>query len=178
MVQTQVQLLHKNPCQINKHMINCKCKIPITFANFHSDTSHQTQTKNITLDFAPAFLLKIRPIPMIKAILRETHLIMHHEIYRIAYQLNAEGKDPSVALIRSRLSIPTSLPVIVQALQQWKLTPELGKDDNIQTTLVETVSEMPCVTSNAKAIALMENRIEALENQVAQLMEMIKLKTN
>jgi hypothetical protein len=53
---------------------------------------------------------------------------MHSEIYRIAFQLNAEGKSPSVSLISSKLSTPTSLPVIVQALQQWKLNPELGKE--------------------------------------------------
>ena len=99
---------------------------------------------------------------------------MHHEIYRIAYQLNAAGKNPSVALIRSRLSTPTSLPVIVQALQQWKLSPELGKDDDNQTAVVETVSQAPSITSNAKAITQMENRIETLENQVAKLMEMLK----
>lgn len=53
---------------------------------------------------------------------------MHSEIYRLAHQLSREGKTPSVALIRSRLSKPTSLPDIIQALQQWKLTPELGKE--------------------------------------------------
>lgn len=106
------------------------------------------------------------------------HHSIPHEIYRIAYQLNAEGKNPSVALIRSRLSIPTSLPVIVQALQQWKSTPELGKDDDTQTAMTQSVSDTPCVTSNAKAIALMENRIKTLENQVAQLMEMVKQQTN
>lgn len=137
----------------------------------------------IRLDFTPIFLLKIKAsieCQNKKSVsyytLRGTHLIMQHEIYRIAYQLNAEGKNPSVALIRSRLSMPTSLPVIVQALQQWKLTPELGKDDNVQTAMVETVSETACVTTNAKAIALMENRIETLESQVAELIEMVKAK--
>ena len=86
---------------------------------------------------------------------------MHQEIYRIAYQLNAEGKQPSVALIRSRLSIPTSLPVIVQALQQWKQTPELGKDIQAPTAMTEDSSPLPSVTTNAKAIALMRNKIDA-----------------
>lgn len=99
---------------------------------------------------------------------------MHQEIYRIAYQLNAQGKSPSVALIRSRLSVPTSLPVIVQALQQWKLTPELGKDQPPLAATPKLSDEAPCTVANAKAIALMETRIQTLESQVEQLMTLVE----
>lgn len=90
---------------------------------------------------------------------------MHNEIYRIAYQLNKEGKNPSVALIRSRLSNPTSLPVIVQALQQWKLTPELGKE------AAKTATDNPQPMTTDPSV---EQRLTMLENQVETLMQMLK----
>jgi hypothetical protein len=98
---------------------------------------------------------------------------MHQEIYRIAYQLSQEGKNPSVALIRSRLSVPTSLPIIVQALQQWKMTPELGKDQP-PATIAEESDKAPVTSGTTEAMALMEKRIETLEAQVAQLMTLVK----
>lgn len=91
---------------------------------------------------------------------------MHSEIYRIAYQLNAEGKNPSVALIRARLSTPTSLPVIVQALQQWKLTPELGKE--VPTPPTPPTSEEP---SDNESV---EQRLSQLESKMEQVLELLK----
>lgn len=98
---------------------------------------------------------------------------MHQEIYRIAYKLSAEGKTPSVALIRSRLTVPTSLPVIVQALQQWKLSPELGKDEPAPNTPNQTLGEAPNLDENAKAIAALALRVEQLEQKNLQLEQQI-----
>ncbi len=94
---------------------------------------------------------------------------MHSEIYRIAYQLNAQGKNPSVALIRSRLSTPTSLPVIVQALQQWKLNPELGKD------VKKDAPEQPIATDETAPdndkIQQQLNRLESKMDHIITLLE-------
>ena len=104
---------------------------------------------------------------------------MHNEIYRIAYQLNAEGKTPSVALIRSRLTVPTSLPVIVQGLQHWKNNPELGKEqDEEQTSQAHTDVPAQSTDSDTKVIALMQQRIATLERQVAELMKIVKMQNN
>ncbi len=45
------------------------------------------------------------------------------EIYRVANALAAEGKTPSVALIKSRLSHKVSMPTLIGVLQRWKQDP-------------------------------------------------------
>ncbi|WP_028024357.1 DUF5320 domain-containing protein [Enterovibrio calviensis] len=62
-----------------------------------------------------------------------------------------EGKDPSIALVKSRLSQPVPMPLIISALQRWKKS---GK-----------VPKIEVVTSEKSA----EEKIEALEGQVKAL---------
>ena len=91
---------------------------------------------------------------------------MHHEIYRIAHQLHAEGKKPSVALIRAKLTTPTSLPVIVQALQQWKTSPELANDISV----IEPEHSHELTTTEQQ----LQQRVSQLEQQVAQLQQQMQ----
>ena len=65
--------------------------------------------------------------------------------------LVAEGKEPSVALIKARLSDPLPMPVIIKALQSWKSSARVPKIER----------------QDAPATA--EARIAALEQQVAEL---------
>jgi hypothetical protein len=98
---------------------------------------------------------------------------MHSEIYRIAYQLNAQGKKPSVALIRSRLSMPTSLPVIVQSLQQWKLNPELGKEAK------KNVAEKPLPPSETTANNdEVQQQLTRLESKMDHIIAMLEAQAN
>ena len=53
---------------------------------------------------------------------------MSSEIFRIANQLQQQGKTPSVALVKAKLSSPMAMPQIIQALQAWKQNPALGTD--------------------------------------------------
>jgi hypothetical protein len=92
--------------------------------------------------------------------------VMQSEIYRIAYQLSLQGKVPSVALIRSKLSGHVSLPVIVQALQQWKLSPELGKDVPHKGS---TENPEPNDNIAAQSNSDIEQRLTKLENKVDHL---------
>lgn len=96
---------------------------------------------------------------------------MHSEIYRIAYQLNAEGKTPSVALIRARLTTPTALPVIIQALQQWKSTPELGKE-----VLEDDAGgqEKAKPAQDAAQSASIEQRLDVLEQKVDRILALLE----
>ncbi|MBY5948819.1 hypothetical protein [Photobacterium rosenbergii] len=65
--------------------------------------------------------------------------------------LVAEGKEPSVALIKSRLADPLPMPLIIKALQSWKSSARVPK--------IEKVENQPSA----------EARIAALEQQVATL---------
>ena len=101
---------------------------------------------------------------------------MHQEIYRIASQLNAQGKTPSVALIRSKLTVPTSLPVIVQALQRWKQSPDLGNEPVTEQNTEATAKQAQTTEVDAQTIAAMQAQIQSLEQKVAQLYQIIESK--
>jgi hypothetical protein len=97
---------------------------------------------------------------------------MHSEIYRIAYQLNAEGKTPCVALIRGRLTNPTPLPMIIQALQQWKLAPELGKESD-----TSVIDEKPVVavqpTDSSSLCPELALRLTVMENKLDNILALL-----
>jgi len=42
------------------------------------------------------------------------------QIATAAQQLQQEGKEPSLALIKSRLALPTMSPALLQAYQAWR----------------------------------------------------------
>jgi hypothetical protein len=65
--------------------------------------------------------------------------------------LIAEGKEPSVALIKARLTEPLPMPLIIKALQAWKKNAKVPKIEKAEPSL-----------SN-------EARIKQLEQQVANL---------
>ena len=105
--------------------------------------------------------------------------MMHNEIYQIAHQLNAEGKKPSVALIRAKLSKPISLPVIVQALQQWKMSPQLGESSATQSSAAQSSAaqrneaEVTIEASQQhlqQKVIQLEQRVCQLEQQLSQLL--------
>lgn len=51
-------------------------------------------------------------------------MTIHDEILIIANKLANQGKKPSVALIKTKLSKPTPLPIIIQTLKSWQHDPE------------------------------------------------------
>lgn len=89
-------------------------------------------------------------------------------IILIAQQLKSEGKVPSTALIKSRLTIDVSLPMIIRGLKMWKENPD--KEIN-QTT-------EPTPTNATKNETLEQLITLKVEQAIAPLKaEIIKLKT-
>jgi hypothetical protein len=108
-------------------------------------------------------------------------MTMHSEIYRIAYQLSLRGKTPSVALIRAKLSKPTSLPDIIVALRQWKLTPELGKElgKEIGKEHGKESKTLPAKADDNEQdrLTAMEQRLTELESKVTAILILLEQKT-
>ena len=66
------------------------------------------------------------------------------EILIIANQLANQGKQPTVALIKSRLATSFPLPTIIKVLKSWQHDPEFINISNQQTSekeLLTTVKE-------------------------------------
>lgn len=76
-------------------------------------------------------------------------------IFDICQQLQQEGKEPSVALIKGRLRQRLPLPSIIAGLKQWKSNPEMKQVEAQQEVVEEELS--------------LEKRVEILESIVAEL---------
>jgi len=95
------------------------------------------------------------------------------EIYRIANALAAEGKTPSVALIKNRLTEKVSMPTLIGALQRWKQDPTLT---HVQ---VSELPETPPVPAAFLAllqplqaeVAELRQEVAALRQQLEQLQQ-------
>ena len=88
------------------------------------------------------------------------------EIFKICQQLNEAGKDPSVALIKARLSRPVPLPQVIAGLKQWRNNTDKKMDNKVEES--DTVTPLN-----------LEPRVEALESTVERLMkELERLKLN
>ncbi|ELR63321.1 hypothetical protein C942_03854 [Photobacterium marinum] len=74
--------------------------------------------------------------------------------------LVAEGKEPSVALIKSRLADPLPMPLIIKALQAWKKNAKVPKIEKKEPT----ISMEERVKQLEQQIAALTARIEQLEN--------------
>jgi uncharacterized protein YceH (UPF0502 family) len=83
------------------------------------------------------------------------------EIETVLNTLSQEGKTPTVALVKARLSTPVPMPAIITAIKSWK-----------------AASRIPKIEVAAEQALPAEQRIEQLEQQIAALTARIeKLET-
>jgi DNA-binding transcriptional MerR regulator len=80
-------------------------------------------------------------------------------IINLCYDIQAQGKAPSVALIRKMSDRPLSIPEVIKALQNWKADPEQGRQKEPQRPMKPAVS--------------LEKRVEQLEAQLVDLVQQI-----
>ncbi|WP_325891859.1 DUF5320 domain-containing protein [Grimontia sp. NTOU-MAR1] len=73
-----------------------------------------------------------------------------------------EGKEPTVALIKSRLASPVPMPLVISALQRWKKSGTVPK--------VELVKKKDGAETRIKAleeeVKALTERLEALEQRL------------
>ncbi|MCX2496899.1 hypothetical protein [Plesiomonas shigelloides] len=82
------------------------------------------------------------------------------ELEQVLQQLKAEGKQPSVALLKSRLSQPVPLPLIVSALARDKA------GHNPLATPTEATTE----PTLAERVSQLEQQVATLQAQLATLL--------
>jgi len=78
------------------------------------------------------------------------------ELKDILEQLHSEGKQPTVALVKARLSTSVPMPALITTIKSWKST-----------------NRVPKVEVAAKAESNDQDRIKQLEQEVAQLNQRI-----
>lgn len=88
-------------------------------------------------------------------------------VIQACQQLVKQGKTPSVALIKTRLSKPAPLPVIITGLKQFQANPNAATECK-ETSQTDSAQE----TSNAEMLAQISKlveRISQLESKVEKL---------
>ncbi|CZF78030.1 DUF5320 domain-containing protein [Grimontia marina] len=73
-----------------------------------------------------------------------------------------EGKEPTVALIKSRLASPVPMPLVISALQRWKKS---GTVPKVELVKKEDGAETRIKALEEEVKALIE-RLEALEQRL------------
>ncbi|MGL5800212.1 MAG: hypothetical protein ACRCYN_09130 [Plesiomonas sp.] len=92
-----------------------------------------------------------------------------NEVAQILLQLKREGKTPSVALIKARLSTPVPLPVIVNMLAKDKanaLHEEMLLPENVELT-----EPMQGVAELTERVRVLEQHVATLQRAVAALQQ-------
>lgn len=85
---------------------------------------------------------------------------MEQQIITIANQLAAEGKQPTVALIKARLTSPVPMALLLSVLGRWKASPEKFR----QQPPVNTEKQSP-----ATALGQTTDDISELKQQLRQM---------
>ena len=80
------------------------------------------------------------------------------EIEQVIKRLVIENKQPSVALIKARLTTSLPIPVIIKALQSWQ-----------KNAKVPNIEKQQRVLSSEQRIEQLEQQIIALSTRLARL---------
>jgi len=86
-----------------------------------------------------------------------------------ANQLAREGKKPSVALIKSRISQPASLREIIETLKTWQFNPNANIPTNDSPAVTTEDVADPTAALIADAIASVREEFAPLRQEVTEL---------
>lgn len=100
------------------------------------------------------------------------------DIFAVAKQLTREGKKPTVALVKSRLTQPVPMRELLEALKVWRHSPEtVTETENDTKNQQELQPSVPDTAATeqliAAAIAPLQDEIMALRAELNALKKAI-----
>ncbi len=84
------------------------------------------------------------------------------ELKDVLEQLHQEGKEPTVALVKARLSTPIPMPALITALKSWKNANRVPKVE----IAAKQQSEQDRISELEKQVAELQQRLTALESKL------------
>lgn len=98
------------------------------------------------------------------------------EIIAIANTLADQGKKPSVALIKTKLSQPAPLPTIINVLKNWQHQPNsqdqktpANQDNNNLSTTLDTLNEKVLEQIIAQALQPLKAELAEIKKQIQEI---------
>lgn len=84
------------------------------------------------------------------------------ELKQIMDSLHQQGKQPTVALVKARLSSPVPMPALIAAVKSWKSSQQVPKIEVAQ----QSDPEADRISQLEKQVQELTARIEALEGKM------------
>jgi TolA-binding protein len=82
------------------------------------------------------------------------------ELNRVFEQLAAQGKEPTLALVKARMSTSVPMPALIAAIKSWKSSNKVPK---IEVAAETTTTEVERIEKLEQQINQLQQRIAALE---------------
>ncbi|MBE4461236.1 hypothetical protein [Vibrio parahaemolyticus] len=86
------------------------------------------------------------------------------ELEAVMKQLQREGKEPTVALVKARMKTPVPMPALITAIKSWKSANHVPK---VEVT-VPLSKEEDRLTALENTVAKLTARIEELEAKLGE----------
>ncbi|WP_114786641.1 hypothetical protein [Vibrio tetraodonis] len=87
-----------------------------------------------------------------------------HELTEVLQQIQSEGKDPTVALVRARLNTPVPIPALIKVIKDWKHSKHVPK---VEVAAKEVNSDEK-IAKLEKQITDLTMRLDKLEKKFSQ----------
>ncbi|CAM2757989.1 hypothetical protein QTO01_05705 [Vibrio mytili] len=81
------------------------------------------------------------------------------ELEAVMTQLQQQGKEPTVALVKARMKTPVPMPAIIATIKSWKGTNRVPKIE----IAASSTPEQTRITELEAVVATLTARIDALE---------------
>lgn len=81
------------------------------------------------------------------------------ELNQIFESLEAQGKEPTLALVKARLSTAVPMPALITAIKSWKNSKLIPK---VEVALQQSAEDSR-IDQLEKEVALLKSRLESLE---------------
>ncbi|MEF1291535.1 hypothetical protein [Vibrio sp. M260118] len=85
------------------------------------------------------------------------------ELKSILEQLHSEGKEPTVALVKARLSTSVPMPALITTLKSWKNSSRVPK---VEVAAKKEVTDAERIEQLEKQVADLTARLAAIENKL------------
>ncbi len=86
------------------------------------------------------------------------------ELETVMEQLQQEGKEPSIALVKARMKTPVPMPALITVIKSWKSANRIPKVE-VKAPLAKEEDRLTALEST---IAKLTARIETLEAQLSE----------
>lgn len=87
------------------------------------------------------------------------------ELESVLQALHQEGKTPTVALVKARLTTPVPIPALIVAIRSWKSTQRVPK---VEVATKEALSNDEKISRLEQQVRDLTLRLEQLENQLQE----------